>query len=80
MLGVTQRLGTITNVVSLDLPPALTPRVQNALKADPRTVDLRSLASHYYALGERILGLLEEDELVDILSDVFAQLRGRERH
>ncbi|PWW77802.1 GINS complex, Psf3 component [Tuber magnatum] len=71
MLGVSQRLGTEQNVVTLDLPPALAPRVQNALKADPCTVDLRSLASHYYSLGERILGLLEEDELVDILSETF---------
>lgn len=70
MLGVSQRLGTEQNVVTLDLPPALAPRVQNALKANPCTVDLRSLASHYYSLGERILGLLEEDELVDILSEV----------
>lgn len=71
MLGVSQRLGTMTNVVSLDLPTALAPRIQNALKADPRTVDLRALASHYYSLGERILGLLEEDELVDILTEVW---------
>jgi GINS complex subunit 3 len=60
----------MTNVVSLDLPTALGPRIQNALKADPTTVDLRSLASHFYSLGERILSLLEEDELVDILTEV----------
>ncbi|KAI5842918.1 hypothetical protein DFP73DRAFT_579035 [Morchella snyderi] len=71
MLGVSQRLGTMTNVVSLDLPTALGPRIQNALKADPISVDLRCLASHFYSLGERILGLLEEDELVDILTETF---------
>jgi len=44
----------------------------NALKADPRTVDLRALAPHFYSLGVRILELFEEEEMVDILSDVRA--------
>lgn len=42
----------------------------NALKADARTVDLRSLAPHFYSLGARILDIFEDDELVDVLSDV----------
>jgi GINS complex subunit 3 len=42
----------------------------NALKADPRTLDLRALASHFYSLGVRILELFEEEELVSILNDV----------
>lgn len=42
----------------------------NALKADPRTIDLRSLAPNYYRLSERVLELFEEEELVDILSNV----------
>lgn len=43
----------------------------NALKADPRTVDLRSLAPHFYSLSERILELFEEEELVEVLSNVW---------
>ena len=42
----------------------------NALKADPRTVDLRALAPHFYNLSERILELFEEEDMVDVLSDV----------
>ena len=42
----------------------------NALKADPRTVDLRALAPHFYSFGVRILDLFDEEEIVDILSDV----------
>lgn len=42
----------------------------NALKADPRTIDLRALAPHFYNLSERILELFEEEEMVDVLSDV----------
>lgn len=42
----------------------------NALKADPRTVDLRSLAPHFYRLGVRILQLFEEEEIMEVLSDV----------
>jgi GINS complex subunit 3 len=42
----------------------------NALKADPRTLDLRALAPHFYNLSERILELFEEEEMVDVLTDV----------
>jgi hypothetical protein len=42
----------------------------NALKADPRTVDLRSLAPHFYRLAVRILELFEEEEMAEILTDV----------
>ena len=69
MLAVGQRLGT-SPLVTLDLPNALSQRVLNALKADPKTVDLRALAPHFYGLGTRILELFEEEEMVDVLSDV----------
>lgn len=46
----------------------------NALKADPRTVDLRALAPHFYSFGVRILDLFDEEEIVDILSDVSYKL------
>jgi GINS complex subunit 3 len=52
------------------MPDALSERVMNALKADPRTLDLRALAPHFYNLSERILELFEEEEMVDVLSDV----------
>ena len=42
----------------------------NAFKADPRTVDLRSLAPHFYSLSERIFELFEEEEMVNILIEV----------
>jgi GINS complex subunit 3 len=44
--------------------------VLNALKANPRTVDLRALAPHFYELAARVLDLFEEDEIVDILTEV----------
>lgn len=43
----------------------------NALKADPKTVDLRAQAAHFYSIGARMLELFEEEEMVDILSDVW---------
>lgn len=64
-----QRLGTST-VVNLDLPASIAPRVLNALKADARTVDLRTLAAHFYELAARVLDLFEEEEIVDVLSEV----------
>lgn len=62
--------------MTLDPPSALSPRVLNALKADPRTVDLRALAPHFYDLGARILELFEEEEMIEVLSDVSALLAG----
>ena len=56
------RIGT-SRLVTLDMPDALSERVMNALKADPRTVDLRALAPHFYHLSERILELFEEEEM-----------------
>ena len=57
-------------LVTLDLPAALSQRVMNALKADPRTVDLRAQAPHFYALAARMLELFEEEEMVDVLIEV----------
>ncbi|KAF1977515.1 DNA replication complex GINS protein PSF3 [Bimuria novae-zelandiae CBS 107.79] len=71
MLALSQNMGTNTSLVSLDHPTALSHRVLNALKADARTVDLRSLAPHFYNLGARILELFEEEEMIEILSDAF---------
>ena len=47
----------------------------NALKADPKTVELRALAPHFYALGARILDLFEDDELADVLTEVSTVAR-----
>ncbi|KAK7557924.1 DNA replication complex GINS protein PSF3 [Phyllosticta citricarpa] len=60
-----------TSMATLDLPAALSARVVNALKADPRTVDLRALAPHFFTLGARMLELFEEEELGEILSESF---------
>lgn len=57
-------------LVTLDLPAALSQRVMNALKADPRTLDLRAQATHFYNLGARILELFEEEEMVEVLTEV----------
>ncbi|MCJ1367851.1 DNA replication protein [Acarospora aff. strigata] len=70
MLAVSQPGGTAP-LVTLDLPNALSQRVLNALKADPKTVDLRALAPHFYGLGARILELFVEEEMVEVLSDAF---------
>ena len=57
-------------MATIDMPHALSQRVLNALKADPRTVDLRTQAPHFFSLGARMLELFEEDDMVDVLSDV----------
>ncbi len=69
MLAVSQSQSG-ASTLHLDLPSALSKRVQNALKADPKSLNLRPLAQHFYALGARMLELFEEDDLGDILNDV----------
>lgn len=59
------------SLVTLDLPPCLAPRVMNALKADPKSVDLRALAQNFYGLGSRILELFEEEDVCDVLMETF---------
>ncbi|RKF62421.1 DNA replication complex GINS protein psf3 [Erysiphe neolycopersici] len=55
------------SLVTLDLPTCLAPRVINALKADPKSVDICALAPNFYGLGSRILELFEEEEICDVL-------------
>lgn len=57
-------------MVSLDFPAPLQQRVINALKADPKTVDLRGQAPHFYTLGARIMDLFEDPDVLDTLVDV----------
>ncbi|KAI1002695.1 hypothetical protein K3495_g5504 [Podosphaera aphanis] len=66
MLAVSSASAT-TSLVTLDVPPCLAPRVMNALKADPLSVDIRALAQNFYGLGARILELFEDDEICDVL-------------
>ena len=54
----------------LDFPAPLQQRVINALKADPKTVDLRAQAPHFYALGARIMELFDDRTVLDTLLEV----------
>ncbi|KAF2860631.1 GINS complex, Psf3 component [Piedraia hortae CBS 480.64] len=58
------------SLVTLDMPPALGQRVMNALRADPRSVDLRAQAFYFYGLCERMLELFDEEDMVEVLTDV----------
>lgn len=70
---MSQNLST-SAFITLDIPSPLSPRVMNALKADPRTLDLRALAPHFYSLGTRILELFDDEEMSDVLSEVSSLL------
>jgi GINS complex subunit 3 len=61
----------LQTLVDLDLPECLGPRVMNALKADPKSVDLRAQAQNFYTLGARMLNLFEEDEVMHVLTESF---------
>lgn len=71
MLAVSKPTGQDqSSLATLDLPPALGHRVMNALRADPKSVDVRAQAQFFYGMGERMLELFDDDELVDVLMDV----------
>ncbi|EFW98858.1 gins complex subunit [Grosmannia clavigera kw1407] len=57
--------------LTLNLPPALTNDVVQALKADPRSVPLRDQSAHFYSLATRILDLFEERDLAVVLRTAF---------
>ncbi|KAK3724784.1 DNA replication protein [Vermiconidia calcicola] len=72
MLAVSKPAGPqSSSLASLDMPSALGQRVTNALRADPKSVDLRAQAQWFYGLGERMLELFEEEETVEVLTDTF---------
>nr|POE47011.1 dna replication complex gins protein psf3 [Quercus suber] len=72
MLAVSKPAGPSSNsLATLDMPSPLGLRVLNALRADPKSVDLRAQAQWFYGLGERMLELFEEEEVGTVLSDSF---------
>jgi len=71
MLAVSKPAGpSSASLATLDMPSALGQRVLNALRADPKSVELRSQAQWFYGLGERMLELFDEEEMVEVLMDV----------
>ena len=71
MLAVNRISGGDKSFLTMDMPAALSKRVVNALKADPKTVSVRQQAPLFYALGARMLDLFDEEELVEVLTDAF---------
>lgn len=57
--------------LTLNLPPALSNDVLQALKADPRAVSLRDQSAHFYSLATRMLDLFDERDLVSVLRMAF---------
>ncbi|KAG5979038.1 DNA replication protein [Claviceps digitariae] len=57
--------------LTLNLPPCLSEKVINALKADPRAVPLRDQSAHLYGIGVRMLDLFDERELGAVLRRTF---------
>jgi GINS complex subunit 3 len=73
MLAVSNNSATDANqspMVTLDFPAAMQGKVVNALKADPKSVDLRAQASYFYEVGGRVLELFEDEDLEGVLGDV----------
>ncbi|KAG4304951.1 hypothetical protein PORY_001626 [Pneumocystis oryctolagi] len=61
----------ISNFIDIEFPNSLSSRVRNALKACPQNIDLRTFSTHYYLFAEKILSLVTDNELVNILMETF---------
>jgi GINS complex subunit 3 len=61
---------TQSPMVTLDFPAPLQTRVINALKADPKSVDLRAQSAHFYGIGAKVLEIFDDEAVVDVLIDV----------
>lgn len=73
LLAISKPAGpSSSSMISLDMPAALNQRVVNALRADPKSVDVRAQAQFFYGLGEKMLYLFEEEEMTEVLTDVRA--------
>lgn len=57
--------------VNLSLPDALSNECIQALKADPRAVQLRPRSMNFYSLATRLMDLFEERELDGVLRKTF---------
>ena len=59
--------------MTLDLPECLGQRAMNALKANPKVVDLRQLVGgggYFYGVTGRVLELFEEDDVGNVVGEV----------
>lgn len=80
MLAVSKPAGPSSNsLATLDMPAPLGPRVMNALRADPKSVDIRAQAQRFYGLGERMLDLFDDEEVAEVLNEVRSSLRCMKR-
>lgn len=71
MLAVSRPAGPSSGALAtVEMPSSLQQRVVNALRADPKSVDVRAQAQWFYGLGERMLELFDDEELTEILTDV----------
>lgn len=57
--------------VNLSLPDALSNECIQALKADPRAVQLRQRSMNFYSLATRLMDLFEERELDSVMRKTF---------
>lgn len=67
-----QRLEGGTTLATFETPDAVGPRVMNALRADPKSVDLRVCGPYFYKLAERVLELFDDEDMTELLTDVWS--------
>lgn len=56
---------TDESFIDLLEPDFISPKVLNAIKADPKTVDLHSIMSHFYKLSEKWSSMYNETLLIE---------------
>jgi GINS complex subunit 3 len=61
--------GNETMLVTLEIPAVLGKNVRKAIRADPRTINLRALAPYYYAYGTLILDYFNRPQITRAMQE-----------
>lgn len=59
------------DTLDIEEPVIFANRVCNALKADPRSVDLRAQSAYFYAFATKYLEWTDREDLLQIILDTF---------
>ncbi|KAI5361889.1 putative GINS complex, subunit Psf3, GINS subunit, domain A, GINS complex, subunit Psf3 superfamily [Septoria linicola] len=57
----------------IELPASMGKKVVNALRADPKSVELRQQAAFWFGMSEHMMILLEDEAVQEVIIDSFKQ-------
>ncbi|KAI8914734.1 hypothetical protein DFJ77DRAFT_541252 [Powellomyces hirtus] len=61
----------LDDYIDLEVPPCFSQRIRNDLNASPTSVNLNRLCAYYYRFGVKIINLIDDERLPQILTEAF---------